>query len=52
MSHELINIIMRSRNTDQYEAEKFIEKHAETVKDYREMGFSDQWIYDVINDEL
>lgn len=49
---ELINIIMRFRNCDEQTAKEFIEKHAETIKDYREMGFSDQWIYDVINEEL
>ena len=49
---ELINIIMRSRNCDEQTALEIIEKHAETIKDYGEMGFSDQWIYDVINEEL
>ena len=49
---ELINIIMRSRNCTEDVASEFIENHAETIKDYREMGFSDQYIYDVINEEL
>ena len=49
---ELLQIIMRSRNCDEQTANEFIEKHSETISDYREMGFSDQWIYDVINDEL
>ena len=49
---ELLQIIMRNRNCTEEVANEFIEKHAETIKDYREMGFSDQYIYDVINEEL
>lgn len=49
---ELLQIIMRSRNCSEEVAKELTEKHAETIKDYREMGFSDQYIYDTINEEL
>ena len=48
---ELLQIIMRSRNCDEAAAKELHEKNWETVRHYKMLGFSDQYIYDLINNE-
>lgn len=48
---ELHQIIKRGRNCDSNTAEEFMDKHGETIAYYADMGFSAQYIYDVINNE-
>lgn len=48
---EIYSIIQRGRNCDSQTAQDFAAKNMETITHYKDMKFSAQYIYDVINEE-